>query len=284
MYDVLVIGSGPAGVSAAIYAKRANMNTVIVSMNEGNLAKADLIENYYGFPEPISGRELVDNGVKQAQNIGVEFKKEQVMGIQFMGDYLVETSENQYMAKSVIIATGLSRNVPNIKGIKEFDGRGISYCAVCDGFFYRGKKVVVLGNSDYAIHEATYLKQLAGELVILTNGKTMENKEGFEVNEKKIKEIVGDKKAEKIIFEDDSEITFDGIFVAMGVAGSFEFARKMGAALDGARLIVNEKMETNLPGLYAAGDNIGGLLQVAKAVYDGAVAGSEAAKYVRSKK
>ena len=91
------------------------------------------------------------------------------------------------------------------------------------------------------------------------------------------------KKAEKIIFEDDSEITFDGIFVAMGVAGSFEFARKMGAALDGSKLIVNEKMETNLPGLYAAGDNTGGLLQIAKAVYEGAVAGSEAAKYVRNK-
>lgn len=284
MKDVIVIGNGPAGISAAIYASRAGRKTLVIGANEGALEKSEKIENYYGFKEPIEGRKLVQNGIEQAERLGVEVIKGEVTRITFEKNYVVETSTDKYESDIVILATGTSRRKPKIQGLEQFEGKGVSYCATCDSFFYRGKDVVVIGSSNYALSEALELKEVAKEVTIVTNGEKPVDGFGnlFKIIDTKIKELVGDDKFEKIVFEDGSELTADGVFIAMGVAGSSDLAKSLGVLTDNSKILVNEKMGTNLPGFYAAGDCTGGLLQISKAVYQGAVAGTEAAKYHRS--
>ena len=160
MYDVIIIGSGPAGISAAIYLKRAKKNILIVSNGKSALQKAHKIENYYGI-ENISGEELHKVGIKQVERLGVPIEKDEVINISFDRHFIVTTVNREFEAKKVIIATGTNRMAPNIKGIKEFEGKGVSYCAICDAFFYRNKDVAVIGNGNYAIHEAKQLKPVA---------------------------------------------------------------------------------------------------------------------------
>ena len=157
MYDVIIVGAGPAGISTSLYTKRANLNTLVIYKSIGNLEKVEKIENYYGFKEPISGKELYKIGVEQAKRIGVNFVYDEVVEIQKEQYFTVETINGKYEAKAVVLATGSSRKAPNIKGIKEFEGKGVSYCATCDAFFYRKKNVAVLGNGQYALHEAEEL-------------------------------------------------------------------------------------------------------------------------------
>jgi thioredoxin reductase (NADPH) len=275
MYDVIVIGSGPAGITAAIYAKRRNLSILVISKGNGTLQKAEKIDNYYGFENGISGKELYVNGIKQAKNLGIDFIEDEVINIEYINQFTVETVNSKYEAKAVILATGVSRNIPNIKGIKEFEGKGVSYCAVCDSFFYKGKDVAVLGDGNYAIHEFETLKPIASSVTILTNGNTMvENRDSsIEVNSKKIREFRGDTKLEKVEFEDNTIQNLNGVFIAMGTASSSDLARKIGARIENNNIIVNENMETTVPGLFACGDCTGGLLQISKAVYEGAKAG-----------
>ena len=284
MYDIIIIGAGPAGISASLYAKRANMKTVVIYKGTSNLERSTKIENYYGFPKGIDGKSLYNNGIKQAQNVGVELKTSEVTGIEYIqGGFNVKTLQDEYSGKSVIIATGNKKITPNIKGIKEFEGKGISYCAICDGFFYKGKKVAVIGNGEFAYSEAKTLSNVAGEIIILTNGEkaTSINNE-FEVNSKKIKEIAGKEKVQKVIFEDSTETNIDGIFVALGEAGANDFAKTLGIITENDNIKVNENMETNVKGIYACGNITGGLLQVNKAVFEGAKAGLSAVEYVKS--
>ena len=275
MYDVIVIGSGPAGITAAIYAKRRSLSILVISKGMGALQKAEKIDNYYGFENGISGKELYVNGIKQAKNLGIDFIEDEVINIEYINQFTIETVNSKYEAKAVILATGVSRNVPNIKGIKEFEGKGVSYCAVCDSFFYKGKDVAVLGDGNYAIHEFETLKPVASSVTILTNGNTMvENRDSsIEVNSKKIREFRGDTKLEEVEFEDNTIQNLNGVFIAMGTASSSDLARKIGARIENNNIIVNKNMETTVPGLFACGDCTGGLLQISKAVYEGAKAG-----------
>lgn len=275
MYDVIVIGSGPAGITAAIYAKRRNLSILVISKGNGTLQKAEKIDNYYGFENGISGKELYVNGIKQAKNLGIDFIEDEVINIEYINQFTIETVNSKYEAKAVILATGVSRNVPNIKGIKEFEGKGVSYCAVCDSFFYKGKDVAVLGDGNYAIHEFEILKPVASSVTILTNGNTMvENRDSsIEVNSKKIREFRGDTKLEEVEFEDNTIQNLNGVFIAMGTASSSDLARKIGARIENNNIVVNENMETTVPSLFACGDCTGGLLQISKAVYEGAKAG-----------
>lgn len=147
MYDVTIIGAGPAGISAGLYAKRANLNVLILYHGETALDKAEKIDNYYGFPGGISGKELYDNGIKQAEELGIEVKEAEVIQIENLGKtFNVKTTDGNFEAKSIILAAGNKKVKPNIKGIKEFEGKGISYCAICDAFFYRKKNVAIIGN------------------------------------------------------------------------------------------------------------------------------------------
>lgn len=285
MSNVIIIGNGPAGISAALYTARANIQTTVIGKDIGSLAKAGMIENYYGFENPISGGTLIANGIAQAKNTGAELITDEVVGINYDGRFTVRTKNGEYGADSVIIATGSSRSAPKIKGLKEYEGMGVSYCATCDAFFYRGKDVAVLGDGEYAVHEAAELLPVARSVTILTNGKPMsaEVPEGIAVIEKGIEAFQGDDIFRGIQFKDASSHDFAGVFIAIGVAGSTDLAKKLGAMTEGNRITVDENMMTSIPGLYAAGDCTGGLLQIAKAVYEGAKAGTEAVKFIRNK-
>lgn len=284
MYDVIIIGAGPAGISASIYAKRGNLNVLVIYNDKSSLEKAEKIDNYYGFENGIYGNKLYQDGINQAKNLGVDIKNEEVIKIEFEETgYSVTTLEGKYKSKTIILATGNKKNTPNIKGIKEFEGKGISYCAICDGFFYKDKNVAIIGSGNYAISETNDLINITKQITILTNGsKAPEIRaDNVKINEKEIKEIRGDKRAEEIEFTDNSRLKTEGIFIAEGIAGSLEFAKKLGIITKNNKIIVNEKMETNVPGIYACGDCTGGLLQISKAVYEGTVAGLQTIQYLK---
>ncbi len=267
----------------------------MINSGIGALEKAEKIENYYGLERPLSGQELFDRGISQAKALGVRFLNAEVLGITGFDTFTVKTTAGDIETESVILATGGKRAAPSIPGIREYEGRGVSYCAVCDAFFYRGKKVAVLGNSDFALHEAQELKNVTPSVTIYTNGEKPEftKDHSIEVNTMKIQSIEGEQTVSGLLMESDvraaenekTEASFypaAGVFVAMGTAGSTEIARQMGAELtEKGNIRVNEKMETTIPGLFAAGDCTGGLLQVSKAVYEGSMAGISAGTYVR---
>ena len=286
LYDVIIIGSGPAGISASLYTKRAGLETLIVSKGIGTLDKVEKIENYYGTPN-ISGKEIQKIGDNQAKNLNIEIKNEEVMQIDYGRNFIVKTLNYEYEAKTIIIATGSNRKVANIKGIKEFEGKGVSYCTTCDGFFYKDKDVAVLGNKEYALHEAQNLLPIAKSVTMLTNGEQPVEKrtEGIEIKENKIREFRGTNSIEEIEFEDNTKKKIDGVFVALGTASSSDLARKLGVILDDKNNIkVDNKMETNIKGVYACGDCTGGILQISKAVYEGMVAGMSAIQFIKSTK
>lgn len=281
IYDVIIIGAGPAGISAGLYTQRANKKTLIIYNEKSSLEKASKIENYYGFPNGISGKELYQNGIMQAKNLGIELKKEEVIKIEKIKEtFEVSTSNRKYISRNVILATGNKKNVPDIKGIKELEGKGISYCAICDGFFYRGKDVAVLGSGDYAISEVNDLLNVANKITILTNKKKMPDfrAENVKVETRGVIAVKGENQLESIELEDGTKLEVDGLFVAQGVAGSTDFARKLGALVKDNKIVVSDKMETTIQGLYACGDCIGGIYQIAKAINEGMIAGMNVKK------
>ncbi|MCR5232269.1 MAG: NAD(P)/FAD-dependent oxidoreductase [Acholeplasmatales bacterium] len=286
MYDSIIIGAGPAGISASLYLKRANKNVLVLYYGQSELEKAHKIDNFYGFPNGISGKDLYQNGINQAKNLGVQVSNEEVLNIQMNEDfcYNVITSKNTYKSKTVIIATGNKKLKPNISGIEKFEGMGVSYCAICDGFFYRKKDVVVLGNELYAVSEAEELLNVTPNVTILTNGKEMKENTNIKVNTKKIEKILGDERVSGILFSDGEILNCNGVFVAEGVAGGSNFAKKLGIYTDGDKIVVDENMQTNAPGIYACGNLVGGLLQINKAAYEGAMAGLAAVKYINEKR
>lgn len=281
--NVVIIGSGPAGISAAIYTCRAGFDTTVISKGVGALALAEM-ENYYGFAERISGAELHAIGMQQAERLGAKMLIAEVVGLDFTDKLLVKTTVGDYPADAVVLATGTQRAVPKIAGIKEFEGRGVSYCATCDAFFYKGKDVAVFGNGEYALHEALELVHLANKVTISTNGQelTVDIPENIVVDKRELAEVSGAEILQKVSFKDGTALPVDGLFIAIGVAGSSDLARKLGAQTEGNKVVVDAFMQTALPGLFAAGDCTGGLLQVAKAVHDGAQAGISVIKYLRS--
>lgn len=298
MENIVIIGAGPAGISAALYAARGNMNPLVINNGIGALEKAEKIENYYGLEQPLSGKELYERGISQAEALGVRILDAEVLGISGFDTFTVKTTAGDFDTVSVILATGGKRSAPKIPGLKEFEGRGVSYCAVCDAFFYRGKEVAVVGNGEFALHEAEELRNVTQDVTIYTDGKEPEfsREHPIAVNTMKIQAIEGDDKVSGLLMQSDTaaqdaeapENSFypaDGVYVALGTAGSTEIARQMGAEItDKGNIKTDEEMATTIPGLFAAGDCTGGLLQVSKAVYEGSMAAISAGKYVRHKK
>jgi len=283
MPNIVIIGSGPAGVSAALYAARAGVETTVLTKGPGALDRAELIQNYYGFAEPISGAELERRGIEGAKALGVQFVTTEAVGLTYMDKLTVETLAGDFPADAVILATGASRAAPHIPGLAGLEGHGVSYCAACDAFFYRGKDVAVLGGGEYALHEVQALLPVVKSVTLLTNGSPLTASFPPEVTvcPEKVNAILGEERVSGVELSGGKTVALSGVFVALGVAGSTALARKLGAEVDGNRILVDEHMQTTLPGLYAAGDCTGGLLQVAKAVYEGALAGTEAAKALR---
>ena len=283
MPSIIIIGSGPAGISAALYAVRAGVDTTVLTKGPGALHRAEKIENYYGFAEPVSGAELERRSIENAKRLGVRFVTAEAVGLTYTDKLTVETVDKNYPADAVILATGASRAVPRIPGLAGLEGHGVSYCAACDAFFYRGKDVAVLGSGEYALHEVQALLPVAASVTLLLNGAPLaaEFPPEVTVRPEKIDAILGEQKVTGVQLAGGEVVELAGVFIALGVAGSTELARKIGAAVENNRIVTDGKMQTTVPGLYAAGDCTGGLLQVAKAVYEGALAGTEAAKALR---
>lgn len=289
IYDCIIIGKGPAGITAGIYIKRANKNVLVIGKDGGALERAEKIENYYGI-ESITGKELIQKGIEQAKKLGIEVVTDEVTKVGYVvegqANYKVNTRNSEYLTKTLILATGASRKRPNIKGIQEYEGKGVSYCAICDAFFYKNKDVAVLGEGDYAFAEASELLPVAKSVTLLTNGKEpVENRsieaEKIEINQKEIVEFRGDTTIAEVAFSDATKLDIQGVFIAIGTASSRDLAKKLGALVENNQIVVNEKMQTNVPALYACGDCTGGLLQIGKAVHEGIIAGLEVIKFLK---
>jgi len=285
MYDVIVLGKGPAGIQAAVYIKRANLNVLVIGKDGGALSKTDKIGNYYGFTQ-ISGPELLEEGFKHAKALNIELINEEVTGLSFGLDFEVTTTLNSYHAKAVILATGSPRASVRIPNLKELEGRGVSYCAICDAFFYRKKIVGVLGHGDYAAQEAHELVNVADQVIVFTNG--LEPVGHFDPRVKfvknKIKNLVGTERLQAVTLDDESTVDVSGLFIALGSASATDLALKIGALVEDNKIIVDDKKQTNVPGLFAAGDCTPGIIQIAKAVGDGCVAGLESIAFIRNLK
>ena len=282
-YNVIIIGGGPAGVSAALYLARANIKTAIVENGPGALARAHKIENFYGIA--ASGIKLYAEGLEQARSLGVDIIQDEVLAVEYYDSFVLtlKHAAEPLPAPALILATGTKNVTLNLPGLVELEGKGISYCAVCDGFFFRKKKLAVLGHGAFALHEAEYLRHIAAEVTVLTNGQddSAAKAAGFATITTPVTAVTGTGKLEAVHFADGSELEVSGLFIALGTADSTDMARKLGAQLDGRFIKVDADGATNIPGLFAAGDCIGGLKQVAKAVHDGARAGLAAIKFLR---
>lgn len=284
MSDILILGYGPAGISAALYGLRAGLDVQLVGKDAGALAKAHKIENYFGLKEPLTGEELAEVGKSQALALGAKIADDEVTDLMFDGNEFVATGlAGSFRGKVCIMATGAARKKTPLPGMAEMEGHGVSYCAVCDAFFYRKKNVAVLGSGEYALHEVNELLSVVGSVTLLTNGMEVTAKfpENVQIETRKIAKLKGAGQFEGVRFEDGSESNFDGMFVAMGSANATDLALKAGAAFDAGKLVLDKDFQTTVPGLFAAGDCTGGTLQVAVAVGEGAIAGLAAIKYLR---
>jgi thioredoxin reductase (NADPH) len=284
MHDVIVVGGGPAGISAAVYLKRFKLDVLILMKDYGTLAKTDHIENYYGFAEPITGTKLVENGIAQATKMGIPIHREEVLSIDFFDTFTVKTTKNEYPTVAVLLATGASRTGLKVKGFREFEGKGISFCAVCDGFIYRNKAIGVVGSGEFMLEELEVLRNFSKNVTVFTNGEMLSvDVHGIPVVTEKLETIAGDDVL-RSVSTNRQTYPLDALFVAVGTPSASDFALRMGAFLNKSDIAVDTNFMTNIPGLFAAGDCIGGFYQIAKAVSDGAHASVAINKYIRTKK
>ncbi len=298
MKDVVIIGAGPAGLTAAIYARRAGLSVDIIEKNiyGGQTAIIDTIENYPGFKK-ISGFEFSTVLHDQVKNLGAEFTFSQVKEVDFSGveKYLTMSDGKTISALSVVIANGLKRRELGCRGEKQFLGRGVSYCATCDGAFFKDKTVIVVGGGNTALEDALYLSNICKNVTLIVRKnhfraeKTLSDavfeKENIDVKfNTNVKEILGEKVVNKVVLncEENEEIfSVDGVFIAVGYYPDNDiFKGKINMDASGY-FIAGEDCNTNIPGVFVAGDcRVKPLRQIATAVADGAVAGNAAASYI----
>ena len=301
IYDVLIVGSGPAGITAGIYAQRANLKVAMFEKNApgGQLVNYNEIENYTGFKK-MAGYELAQAMIDHAYDIGVEVIYEGVTEVQDLGKIKkVITEEQTYEAKSVIIATG---NVPRRLGVENEDqlaSNGISWCAICDGPLYKGQKVVVVGGGNSAVEEAAYLTTLASHVTVVQNLKelTADKKAqdilmkaknvDFKFSSVVTKFIKGDQGLEGVVIKNDqgNEETIEatGCFEYVGMIPVTEMVKDLGITTDYGYIKTNEKLETIVPGIFGAGDVIEKhIRQVVTATSDGAIAAQNVLKYLET--
>ncbi len=299
MYDIIIIGAGPAGLSAGIYTSRLGAKTLILEkLNPGGqITLSSEIENYPGICEVKSGLEFMACWPEQAKKFGAEIKSEEAIKLSMEnGKWKINTHKNSYEAKSVIVATGSTPKKAGFEGEIEYTGKGVSYCAVCDGFFYKDKIVAVIGGGDTALEEALYLSKIAKKVYLIhrrdkfraapSTQKKVFNTSNIEIiyNET-VKKVFGKNFVEGIILSSNKEIKVDGVFVFVGMKVNNELVKNLVDLNEWGEVKVNLKMETSLKGLYAAGDiRQNSVKQVVAAAGDGAVAGINAVKFIEHTK
>ena len=284
MYDIGIIGSGPAALSAAVNAKQRNKSVCVFgrSLDSSLLFAAEKVDNYLGMPD-VTGEEMLNQFYAHAVKRGVEFKESRISQIMSMGDYFVINADNEFFeAKTLILAIGLNKS-RGIEGEMEYLGKGVSYCATCDGMLYRGKKVVVVGENEEGEAEANFLADVCEQVTYVPLYQPVLNlKETVEVLQGKPKAVVGEGIRVTGIEVDGETVECDGIFFAKNSTPPESLL--FGLNTDGKNIIVDRNMATNLPGVYAAGDCTGAPFQIAKAVGEGLVAALSAAAYIDAKK
>ena len=284
MFDIGIIGSGPAALSAAINARQRNKSVCIFgrSLDSSLLFAAEKVDNYLGMPD-MSGEEMLNQFYAHAVKRGVEFKESRISQIMPMGEYFMINADNEfYQAKTLILAIGLNKS-KGIAGEMEYLGKGVSYCATCDGMLYRGKKVVVVGEHEEGEAEANFLADVCEKVTYLPLYQPVLNlKENVEVMNVKPKAVVGEGMRVTGVEVGDKVVECDGIFFAKTSTPPESLV--FGLQTDGKNIIVDRSMATNLPGVYAAGDCTGAPFQIAKAVGEGLVAALSAAAYLDANK
>lgn len=281
--DVAILGSGPAGISAGINAKIRNKSFKLFGTKElsAKLIKAHEINNYVGFPK-ISGTELKENFEKHMEQMGVEITEQKVSSIYNMGDhFMLIAGENQYAATSVILACGVNFSRP-FKGEMELLGRGVGYCATCDGGLYKGKVVTCVLYNKHEEDEVNFLAELASKVYLIPMYKEeVEVSDNVEIIKDTVLEVCGEGKLEKVVLK-NGEIVTDGLFILRDTIPPTQLLD--GLELDGNHVKVDRKMATNIPGVFACGDIVGAPYQYIKAAGEGNIAGLSSASYIDANK
>lgn len=300
-YDVIIIGGGPAGLTAGIYTSRNGLKTLLLEGNKfgGRAAEAHWIDNFPGFPKGISGSELMERFVAQAKRFDVSFKNETVTGLHIRDDpKIVVTRKGSYQAKAVVIATGVQRRLLKVPGEMEFKGRGVSYCGICDGPFFKGKAVAVIGSGHEAIHESLLLAEIADKVYSIPGvngfGEKFEDLQKLKRNEKieiiensDVEEISGKEQVThlKLKGKGPTKLRIDGAFIILENVSATDIMDEAGVDMDESGCIeVDWVQRTNIEGVFAAGDCVCGGMQVVTAAGEGGKAGLSVLRYVKSLK
>jgi len=302
-YEVVIIGGGPAGLSAGIYTARARLKSLLVEkgVTGGWIVNAGVVENYPGFADGINGLELADAMQQQAQKFGLETLTAEVTGLELKGEQkVVKTNEGDIVAGAVIVAGGSDRVKLGVPGEEEYTGRGVAYCAVCDGYFYRDVPVAVVGGGNAAINEALELTKFASKVAVIHRRDELratkilqerafaESKIEFLWNTV-VEAIEGEDTVKRLKLKnvkngEKSTLEISGIFVTVGFRPNTDYLKNIVNLAENGTIITNEKMETDVPGIFAAGDiRSSSIRQVAGAVGDGAVAAIYAEHYLARK-
>lgn len=297
-YDLIIVGTGPAGLSAAIYSARMGLKTLVLGESLGSAAEALIIENYPGFKR-ISGLELVEKMREQAEEFGaIIHLPETVVNLDLKNKIKkVKTESNVYTCKAVIIATGCTHKKLEVPGEEKFMGKGVSYCVTCDGPLFKGKRVAVVGGGNAATAAALYLKDLTSNVFLIHRREELRADEILKrrvvaggitlLFNSEVKAIIGGNFVEKILVfnrktGEERLLDVDGVFIYIGEVPQSSLARKAGVLVDEEGfIIVNRKQETNIEGVYAAGDVTGNVRQIGTAVGEGITAAVNSYLYIR---
>ena len=284
MRKCIIIGAGPAGMNAALYLKRAGIEAVIIEKDVpgGEMLKTNKIENYLGF-ESIDGGELALKMSKQVKDLGIKIIKDKVLKVIKNDKFVVEMEKEKLEADYVIVATGRTPRKLGLRGEEELTGRGVSYCAVCDGAFYRGKEVAVIGGGDAALTEALYLSDLCSKVYVVVRrdlraSEVLQNRVKSKENiivlkNVNVSKLDYDESLSSIILDDGKTLPVSGMFIAIGGTPQLSFLDGLDVVMKNGYIVTNDKMESSVKGLYAVGDvRYKDYYQIVTAVSDGAVA------------
>jgi len=302
-YDVIIIGGGPAGLTAGLYTSRARLRTLLIELGifGGQITTTETIENYPGFPNGISGSELGQLMEEQAKKFGLETVREEALEVRLVGDQkVVKTYESEYVSEALIVSTGTEYRRLGIPGEEEFIGKGVSFCATCDGAFFQDSSIVVVGGGDSALTEALFLTKFAKEVTIIHRRDALRATKIYQerafANPKikflwnsVVQEIRGDKMVQSILVRnvktnEVKELPVEGVFLFVGITPRTQFLKGLVEMDEAGYILTNENGETNVKGIFAAGDCRKKLLrQISTAVGDGATAAFAVEKFLEER-